>query len=96
MIHRHIDFPDFEPRAHYETIGFYVFENGGYDEPNSPLGFRSTLLEAEALRHFVAENRCYRIRWYPDQKPVLDVWSFDIIPIQVPVTLSIISTPNEI
>jgi hypothetical protein len=45
------------PAAIFKTIAYYIYECGDYGPGDYPIGFRSTLLEAEALRHFVAENR---------------------------------------
>lgn len=81
----HLDSPDFKPNVtNYRTIGYYIVELSDY-EPDNPIGFRENLLEAEALRHFVAENRCDRVRWYTSQEPYLDIISFDITPVQVPI-----------
>lgn len=71
------------PAARFELIGYYVYEDYGSGEID-PIAFRSTLLEAEALRHFVAENRCHRMRW-GSQRPELHIYDYAIMEVVVPV-----------
>lgn len=71
------------PAAIFELVGYYVCGRADYEQ-DEPIGFRSILLEAEALRHFVCENQCHRIRW-GGQRPELYIYDYDIMEVVVPV-----------